>query len=681
MSTPRAICILLAAAQLSSLQTSRASLLTYWKFDEAAGSLVAADSANDNDASLLNFDGNADSDFDPAGGKFGGALHFDGIDDVINNVTGFQPGGNFTYAYFFKPDEIDYGVGHPRDDHAYSNARPHFSFSRDDGGDGRLGMYATFDVDTQVKSTTDTWANTAWHFVAFTYDGANFSCYVNGELEETIPVTGAHAVQGDGRFDFGGNPANLNSSFDGLMDELSVWDEALTVADLAFINSNGVQAFLDVRATDSDVDGLPDFYEQIIIDADPDDAIETVADVLPEGDFDNDGSDNEQELDNDTDPTDSDSDDDGLLDGVESNTGTFVDETDTGSDPNSPDTDGDSLTDGVEVAITNGFVTDPNKPDTDGDGFRDNAELSAGTDPTDPGSKPQSNVTLLFIGGQAGPTQGADAAVMAYLQDRYGDANVTYQQAGATAAGDENAFGVLVISSTPGSGDMRNKFHTSTTPVVNWEEAIADNGGGEFMITSGRPKDNVDTDHVIKITEDHPITAGFAIDQEVTITTGQSEIWWSADQQAPGSLSLAHELEDETRLFLTIVDAGGELNDGSMAEARRVMLGLTDNTFSTLTEDGLTLFGQSIDWALGISGGVEPLRILSIDHDTETNMITLTWNSKPGTIYSLDTSTDLTGWPGDIDDSIPASEDSDTTSFEFSADGMGGRIFFRIRIP
>jgi hypothetical protein len=286
--------------------------------------------------------------------------------------------------------------------------------------------------------------------------------------------------------------------------------------------------------------------------------------------------------------------------------------------------------------------------------------------------------TIFFIGGEVEATQGADAAVMTYLQDRYGAENVTYKQASAAVANEEDPFDVLVISSTPGSGAMRNKFHDSSIPVVNWEEAIADNGGGEYMITAVA-KDNVATDHVITILEDHPITAGFAVGTDVTISTGQTEVWWSTGQQAPGSLSLAHEMDDTTRLFFTIVEKDGELNNGNFAEERRVMLGMTDNTFDSFTDDGKALFGQSIDWALGISGDVKPLRIQKINHDKPTNMITITWNSKANKVYSLDVSVDLTDWPLDIEDSIPAAVDSETTSITFSTDGLAGRTFFRIR--
>ena len=53
-----------------------------------------------------------------------------------------------------------------------------------------------------------------------------------------------------------------------------------------------------------------------------------------------------------------DRDQDGLPNGVETNTGVFVDPDNTGSDPASADTDGDGFDDGLEVALG----SDPNNP-------------------------------------------------------------------------------------------------------------------------------------------------------------------------------------------------------------------------------------------------------------------------------------------------------------------------------
>ena len=82
-----------------------------------------------------------------------------------------------------------------------------------------------------------------------------------------------------------------------------------------------------------------------------------------------------------------DSDGDGLMDNVETNTGTFVDATDTGTDPNDTDSDDDGLTDDVETG-TGLYVsatdtgTDPNLADSDSDGMSDYDEIQyLGLDP------------------------------------------------------------------------------------------------------------------------------------------------------------------------------------------------------------------------------------------------------------------------------------------------------------
>jgi hypothetical protein len=133
---------------------------------------------------------------------------------------------------------------------------------------------------------------------------------------------------------------------------------------------------------DSDSDGLSDGQEEFVLGTDPNDndsdddslldGVETNTDTWV------------STSDTGTDPLSNDSDSDGLSDGVETNTAEYIDATDTGTDPNDSDTDNDGLLDGAETN-TNVYVsssdtgTHPLNTDSDADGYSDYVETNTGT--------------------------------------------------------------------------------------------------------------------------------------------------------------------------------------------------------------------------------------------------------------------------------------------------------------
>ena len=181
---------------------------------------------------------------------------------------------------------------------------------------------------------------------------------------------------------------------------------------------------IDVVATrvvtaDSDGDGLPDSWENRN-NLDPNDngedpnnnGVPGDPDQGADGDPDNDGLTNLEELGLHTDPQKDDTDDDGISDGAETNTGTFVNASDTGTDPRDADTDGDDLSDGVETG-TGTFVstsdtgTDPLDADSDGDGFDDGFEINNLSDPTDNNDRPEV-ASIVSLGTGTGALLGGD---------------------------------------------------------------------------------------------------------------------------------------------------------------------------------------------------------------------------------------------------------------------------------
>ena len=209
-----------------------------WLFDDGSGDTVKDSSGHGNDGKLANgVAWNKD-------GKFGGALSFDGVDDWVEvpDSPDLTP-PHITIMAWFKPDNVtgSYAVIEKYDWAASkgtygirqvnANVQCYFVW----GQDG--------DVDLEAASVLKP---QQWTHIAVTYDGKNGTMYVAGEVKATMNGT-EDLIDSDVSLAIGTRGDTHDTHwFAGLIDEVAIFDEALTETDIRKIMEKGIATAMAV---------------------------------------------------------------------------------------------------------------------------------------------------------------------------------------------------------------------------------------------------------------------------------------------------------------------------------------------------------------------------------------------------------------------------------------------------
>ncbi len=354
------------AVAAASCISAHAGLVAWWKFDEAGGTAAADSASSPANGTLV-----TGASFQPAGGRFGGAVLLNGTSGYVDMGDAakleFSSTQSYTLSCWYKPDgdettaEFQTNNGLITKGYAtgtYDAAGYYLMTVNWSTGAGNTTSFFQFDSRQSSAAATafrfvtayqapDVVVNATWrHFVTVVdRSGAQVRTYVDGTLYSSKAIV---AGAGGGQWDMGVNTSpfvvgnhHANRCTKGWFDDVGVWNHALTPAEITSIFNTGISL-----GTDTDADGLVDTWETTYW-----------ANITIEN-----GAGNP--------------DADGL---------TNLQEQTRGTNPTLADTDGDGLTDGAEV---NTHGTNPLLADTDGDNYSDSAEITAGTNPLNPASYP-----------------------------------------------------------------------------------------------------------------------------------------------------------------------------------------------------------------------------------------------------------------------------------------------------
>ena len=237
------IVISLMFAGISYAEIEPKTCVGMWLLDEGKGHIAKDFSGNENDGTLIN-------DPEWADGKFNKALRFDGEDgyvETINNIgiSGNQPRTLMAWVNWNgdvnesdNPDRqgiVQFGG---------SESRESFVLYIWDGP-GRFKFQTNWnDLHSGVYAEPDVW----YHF-AVTWDGTKVWIYIDGVLDKNSFL--AELITPDTVATIGGDPTKILENkriFNGLIDEVAIFNVALEEADIKDIMNEGLAAALGVTA-------------------------------------------------------------------------------------------------------------------------------------------------------------------------------------------------------------------------------------------------------------------------------------------------------------------------------------------------------------------------------------------------------------------------------------------------
>ena len=214
-----------------------ADLILHWAFDDGSGSIASDSTGNGHDGTLQN---------DPrwVAGKIGGALEFSGNGDhVIDETAGDYVNGldAITICVWIKSDVVgtDKGFVIFEDPAGGDNRNIRYDASSWawEGGTNLIKMALDSTGGHQALEGSDNTQTTEWQHVTMVWSSGNeLELYIDGELDTprgtdagtTGTITGmTKLIVGKGAKDEGDT-----ASWDGLIDDVRIYNEALTAEDI-----------------------------------------------------------------------------------------------------------------------------------------------------------------------------------------------------------------------------------------------------------------------------------------------------------------------------------------------------------------------------------------------------------------------------------------------------------------
>jgi hypothetical protein len=202
------------------------NLAGWWKLDEGSGTTALDEMGNYN--GTLGTGNSAPSWI--TSGKIGNGLQFDGSNDYVSMGNVLNQTSSFTVAAWIYPHDITTSGQRIVVKDSSSDG---WALSLGDGGSNTVRFFIR-DLSEIILDSTNIIQTNAWQHIVGVYDATagTKKLYINGSLNAgSTGLTGA-PVSNTANFGIGGNPDTTANFFDGNIDNVKIYEKALTAAEV-----------------------------------------------------------------------------------------------------------------------------------------------------------------------------------------------------------------------------------------------------------------------------------------------------------------------------------------------------------------------------------------------------------------------------------------------------------------